>query len=323
MSDSLDNYIKNKCSEEDLASVIDMFVSPEKRNELEQKMLPHWESENGEDTNIDLQPTLYKIHYNLNTTEGRNRKGRAIRFLTRIAAVLFIPMSIALGYQIYKKTNAGRLTQTITTPLAARTSFELPDGSKVWLNSGSSVSFSSDFGQQARQVSLSGQAYFDVKKAHVPFEVKTSGFTVKVLGTAFDVLAYPNEESAVTLERGKVSISTIGGSDGELRPGQRAIINGASNQITTSEVNSQNFVSWKDDRLIFVDEPLYKVANCLERWYNLKIDIQDEAIKNLKINGTIEYESINEVIDLLSIAGRIDYTFDKDNRHLVLKAKKS
>jgi Fe2+-dicitrate sensor, membrane component len=321
MKNSLDKYLKNECTEEDLASVVDMFVAPEKKEELEQDMLEHWKREDSDVAEIDLRPTLYKIHYELNTKERQNRKGKVIRFLTRVAAVLFIPMTIALGYQYYNESSVAKPAQTVTTPLAARTSFELPDGSKVWLNAGSSLSFSSDFGKKSRSISLRGQAYFDVKKDKIPFEVETNKFTVKVLGTAFDVLAYPGEEAAVTLERGKVAISTKTGAGEELRPGQRAVIDQASSQITKNDVNSQNFVSWKDNRLIFVDEPLFKVASCLERWYNLKIDINDESIKNLKINGTIEYESINEVIDLLSIAGRINYTFDKDSRHLVLKAK--
>jgi len=321
MSDSLNRYLKNNCSEEDLVSVIDQFVSPEKQNELEQKMHSHWASVSEERTNADLQSTLYKIHYEINTSEEKKRTSKIIRFLTRIAAILFIPMALALGYQYYNNPNIGTLTQTITTPLAARTSFELPDGSKVWLNAGSTVSFASDFGKKARTISLNGQAYFDVRKDKIPFEVKAKSFNVKVLGTAFDVFAYPDEEAAVTLERGKVEISTNAGTGSELHPGQRAVIDKTTKQITTNEVDSKNFVSWKDNRLIFNDEPLFKVATCLERWYNLKIDIRDESIKNMKINGTIEYESINEVIDLLSIAGRIDYTFDKDKRHLILKAK--
>ncbi len=321
MSDSLDKYIKNECSETDLVSVVDLFVSPEKQEELEVKMQEHWNENREEKTEANLKSALYKIHYEINTSEVKAGKVKFFQLLTRIAAVLFIPMALALGYQFYNKPQSGTLTQTIATPLAARTSFELPDGSKVWLNAGSTVSFASDFGHKSRSILLSGQAYFDVKKDKMPFEVETKKFKVKVLGTAFDVLAYPGEEAAVTLERGKVAISTNTGTGDELRPGQRAVIDQTSNQITKNDVNSQNFVSWKDNRLIFNDEPLFKVAACLERWYNLQIDIRDESIKNMKINGTIEYESINEVIDLLSIAGRIDYTFDKNNRHLVLKAK--
>lgn len=321
MSDSLNRYLKNNCSEEDLTSVIDLFVSPEKQDDLEQKMGSHWASASEEQTDADLQSTLYKIHYEINTTEEKKGTSKIIRFLTKIAAIMFIPMALALGYQFYNNPNIGTLTQTITTPLAARTSFELPDGSKVWLNAGSTVSFASDFGKKSRIISLNGQAYFDVRKDKIPFEVKAKNFNVKVLGTAFDVFAYAEEEAAVTLERGKVEISTIAGTGSELHPGQRAVINSTTKQITTSDVDSKSFVSWKDNRLIFIEEPLFKVATCLERWYNLKIDIRDESIKNMKINGTIEYESINEVIDLLSIAGRIDYTFDKDKRHLILKAK--
>jgi transmembrane sensor len=321
MGDFFNRYLRNKCSIEDLPLVIKLFTSRDKQKQLEERMKEHWDEKDERISTPDLDSALYKIHYQINTQEQKTIGFRWVRFITRTAAILSIPLALALGYQLYNKDQTIQLKQTISAPLASRTSFNLPDGSKVWLNAGSSLTFENNYGKESRHVLLSGQAYFDVKKDKIPFEVQTYRFNVRVFGTAFDVLAYPNEESAVTLEHGKVEVDTNTGFKAELHPGERADMNEDATRINTKMVDSRKFVSWKDNRLIFVDEPLQKVAACLERWYNLKIEIEDESIKNLKVNGTIEYESINEVLDLLSLAGRISYTFDKDNRQLKLKAK--
>ena len=230
-------------------------------------------------------------------------------------------MAFALFYQWRSFSSEGGFTQTVSTPLASRTSFTLPDGSQVWLNAGSTISFPNRFGKKSRVVRLTGQAYFDVKKETIPFSVETKNFSVKVLGTAFDVFAYPGENAEVTLERGKVQIETTTNVTTDLNPGQQATINKSDGQIEKRSIDSKAFVAWKDNRLTFENEPLEKVVLCLERWFNVTINIEDASIRNLKVNGTIEYESINEVLDLLQITAPINCTYDKDKQIFKIKAK--
>lgn len=322
MNDFFNRFLKNKCSKDDLESVIELFHSPEKAQFLDEKMHSHWDSIPNEEAYCDLDNTLYRIHYKISQSENENqRRFSLLGYLSRIAAVLFIPMLLISGYLLINKASKLAVQQTISTPLASRTTFELPDGSKIWLNSGPTISFPVKFDGKSREVKLTGQAYFDIVKNKNPFVVEANGFFIKVLGTAFDVSAYPGEDAVVTLERGKVNIGTATKHEASLLPGQQAIINKSEGTIEKHEVDSRSFVAWKENRLTFVDEPLEKVVACLERWYNLDIEIEEESIRNLKVNGVIEYESINEVLELLEITAPIRYTYDKTNHIFKLRAK--
>ena len=248
-----------------------------------------------------------------------SKKLRLIRYFSRVAAILILPVTIALGYMIIHNFSVENLVQTISSPLASRTSFDLPDGSKVWLNSGSTLSFPTHFTGRERIVKLNGQAYFDVKKDKIPFHVKTENFTVNVLGTAFDISAYQGEKASVTLVRGKVAIETPKGCETVLKPREQAFVKKGS--IQKRNVNPDLYISWKDNLLVFVDEPLEEVVSKLERWYNLDISIEDESIKKINVTGTFEYESISEILQLIEITNSIKYSYDKDKRTIILKHK--
>jgi len=322
MDDVLNRYRNNKCSEDDFHSAVDILLSSDKKPELENDMKKHW-NETTNDGNIPvLNGLLHKIHYRIRKKEENSTvKHRLINYFSRVAAVLIIPLTIAFGYLLYQNITGNRSIQTISAPFASRTSFDLPDGSKVWLNAGSSLSFPLKFSGWSRRVKLSGQAYFDVQKKKKPFLVETRGLTVKVLGTAFDVSAYPGENTSVTLVRGKVAINTASGKNAILAPGQQASMDIKDGELEKQIVNPETYISWKDNILIFNHEPLEQVVRKLERWYNLDITIADEAIKNINVTGTFKYESISEILQLLEITEPIKYTYNKNERTIILDHK--
>ncbi len=245
MKDFLKKYLANSCTENEFRSVLNLFTSPEKQRELEENMQEDWSTWCPQSEGTDLTPDLHKIHFEISRREHvRTGPKRLLVYLTRAAAVLFIPLSIAFLLQLQKKDPAPGIMQTISTPLASRTTFDLPDGSKVWLNSGSSVSFAADF-RGERKVNLKGEAFFDVKKGSSPFLVEASGFTVKVLGTAFNVMAYYNEQPAVTLERGKILLQSVSGQQMDLQPGQQAIID-TLNQLVPIQIIPVKTLERKD-----------------------------------------------------------------------------
>jgi len=321
MSDFFNRYLSNKSSEEDFERFLDVLLSDTKEKELHERMVADWDNRPDNESATDLAPVLCTIHSRINQVEKSTSVNKlVIRYFSRIAAILIIPLTLALFYE-WSSLPDTMFMQTVTTPLASRTSLILPDGSKVWLNAGSAISFSNRFGKKSRVVRLTGEAYFDVQKDEIPFRVETKEFSVKVLGTAFDVFAYPGEDAEVTLERGKVQLETNANVKADLNPGQQAVISKSDGQIVKRDIDSKAFVSWKDSRLTFDDVPLEKVVLCLERWFNVEIAFKDASIRNLKVNGCIEYESILEVLDLLKITAPIDYTYDKDNQIFRLKAK--
>lgn len=322
MNDFFDRYLNNKSSEGDFNHFLDLFLKAEKGGELEKRMYLDWKSRPEADAVPDLTPVLHGIHYKINKTEKKtSEKKSVVWYLPRIAAILIVPLALALFYQWGLSSSELKFAQTVTTPLASRTSFDLPDGSKVWLNAGSTISFPNHFGKNARVVRLVGQAYFDVKKDNIPFRVETKDFSVKVQGTAFDVFAYPDENAEVTLEQGKVQVETNTKAMVDLTPGQQVVIDKSDGRIEKRDIDSKAFVSWKDNRLTFVEEPLGKVVLCLERWFNVAIDIEGDAVKDIKVNGTIEYETITEVLNLLQITAPINYTYDKDKQIFKIRSK--
>lgn len=321
MSDFFSRYLSNRSSEEDFNNFLGLFSSKLKEEELHDRILSDWNNRIDNETTTDLSPVLCNIHSQINQAEKSNSvKNNIIRYLTRIAAILIIPLAFGLFFE-WSSLSDPLFTQTVSTPLASRTSLILPDGSIVWLNAGSTISFPNRFGKKNRVIKLVGQAYFDVKKDEIPFRVETKKFSVKVLGTAFDVFAYPGENAEVTLERGKVQLETITNGKADLNPGQQVIINESNGQIVKREIDTKAFVSWKDSRLTFDELPLERVVFCLERWFNVNISIENASLKNLKVNGHIEYENIIEVLDLLKLTAPINYTYDKENHLFRIEAK--
>lgn len=316
MKNFLKKYLANNCTENEFRSVLNLFTSPEKQKELEENMQEDWSSRRPQSDGPDLTPDLHKIHFEISRREHvRTGPKRLLVYLTRAAAVLFIPLAIAFLLQLQKKVPAPGIMQTISTPLASRTTFDLPDGSKVWLNSGSSVSFPADFSGE-RKVNLKGEAFFDVKKGSSPFLVEASGFTVKVLGTAFNVMAYHNEQPAVTLERGKILLQSVSGQQMDLQPGQQAIIDTLNHSVRKRNVEARLYSSWTQNQMIFQNEELGEVINRLERWYNVDIQVKDPGLLRTPLTATIEYESIWEVMELMNLTLPISFEYDKNTRKL-------
>jgi ferric-dicitrate binding protein FerR (iron transport regulator) len=322
MKDYLHRYFKNECNDQDLDSVVELMLSPEKEEERNELMQKRWNENSDKGSVPNFTNVLYRIHYLINQTEkSEPKRVNFYQYFSRVAAILLLPLIIALGYQLFNNENKNGSFQTITTPLASHTSFDLPDGSKVWLNAGSTITFPASFSSKQRLVKLTGQAYFDVKKDKIPFCVETEKFNIKVLGTAFDVLAYSGEDALVTLERGKVSLETASENGAVLSPGEQAVIEKGSSQIEKRKVETNKFVAWKDNRLIFTDESFESVCLKLHRWFNVEISINDEAIKKIPVTGVIEYESISEVMQLLEICAPVKCTYNKNERKIIIKKR--
>jgi transmembrane sensor len=210
--------------------------------------------------------------------------------------------------------------QKVITPHGAKTNFQLPDGSIVWLNSGSELSFPSQF-DDTRPVTLTGEAFFEVEKSANPFIVSTIYGEVEVQGTSFDVKAFPGENFQATLEEGAI-IARGKNIDKEvaLRPGQQVNLSGK--KLVVSEVQTELFTSWKEGKLIFRDEDLPLVAKRLERWYNVTIELaEDSRLTSIRYNGTIEMESFSEVLQLLKLTAPIDYTYNEKTRIIKIMYK--
>jgi ferric-dicitrate binding protein FerR (iron transport regulator) len=201
---------------------------------------------------------------------------------------------------------------TVSTNNGQNSKVLLPDSSVVWINSGTTLSYNTNFAVSDRTVILTGQAFFQIaKNEQIPLTVKCNELNVKVLGTRFDVSAYPEERNiSIVLESGSVELlDTKDKTFAQmLNPGEKAEYNIERNELSISVVDSYNYTSWKDGILIFRDEPMENVFAKLERWYNIDIEVKNEKVNQLIFNATIVNESMGEIFDLIKFSCAISYT---------------
>ncbi len=201
----------------------------------------------------------------------------------------------------------------IEVPWGSRTKTYLPDGTLVWLNAGSKISYSQEFGMNEREVCLNGEGYFVVNRNEkLPFIVKTPELQVKVLGTKFNFQNYPGDkEATVSLIEGKVlAINQIHKEDGRLMAtDQRIFLNKRNGEMHLDKVNAKNTAEWTNGYLFFDEELLPDIVKELERSYDVKIILTHPDLEQLRFYGSfIRKElSIDEVLETLSSTGKMKY----------------
>lgn len=321
-------YIHSVLNPEEFSRISDFLINKKNDSVISKLMRPFWEMSIQE--NIDQEkpnPELKeKILFSMQQEENKalERKIKLLDFRLRIAALLVVGLiigSIFIFRQAYHDPYISKL-QTISTPYGAKTNFKLPDGSSVWLNSGSTLSFQSRFGMN-RLVRLNGEASFEVRKNSKPFIVLTKFGEVKVKGTIFNVKAFSDENFQTTLVRGAVLVkNTAENEEISLKPGQQAELH--DKELIVKEVETDLFDSWKYGKLIFRNEYLPVVAKRLERWYNVKIELSnDKRLSEISYTGTLEMETFSEVLQLLKITAPIDYTYDEKSRVIKITYRKT
>lgn len=289
-------------------------------------MKPLWRKEiEKTDLSMKTNPALYTRIQEAISQDKQKIASRKINIYSwglRIAAVLVVALLVS-NIIFFKKFTENQFTgtvQNITIPYGAKTRMTLPDGSLVWINSGSTLSYSTQF-KENRPVTLVGEAYFEVKKNDKPFIVSTQYGDVEVKGTSFNVKAYIEDNSfEATLEEGVVDFK-VKDSDNRvtLKPGEQIVK--TTKGFTIKQVETKYFTSWKNGKLLFHREPFPSFIKKLERWYNVKIEYSDSELDQLRYTGTIEMESISEVMEMVSRAAPVSYNFNNTTRIFTIKAK--
>ena len=249
------------------------------------------------------------------------------QFIYRVASVAAafiagIVLTVLFSEVNESFTDQSAQIQNITVPYGARTSTTLPDGSTVWLNAGTTLSFPAGFGE-SRPVTLNGEAFFEVVENSRPFIVKTVYGEVEVKGTSFNVKAYENENLQATLVEGSVVMrDNATKKEVALRPGQHAELRNQT--ITVKNVDTELYTSWTDGKIIFRKAYMPEVAKRLERWYNVKIVLDDDPrLKEIWYSGTLEMESFSEVLELLKVTAPVDYSYNEKERKITIRYRQN
>jgi transmembrane sensor len=280
---------------------------------------------------------------------------------TSAAAVILLLIGICSGLffeiNIQKRNQIPDGYTYVFSPRGQRTRVILPDQTKVWLNSESSLRYPINYNQKNREVLIKGEAFFEVHKNPLkPFLVYANEIKVKVYGTSFNIKAFPNEKNIeTTLIEGKLSITTQGknGKAGEeifLKPNEKCIYNrslaikldvptnvispkavikdsktpSVKNEpaiIVSSNINPEEEVNWKNGKLIFKEETFGELAIKLERWYDMKIHFTDDKIKNYKFTGAFDKETINQAFEALRLSSQQSFKYEISFRDIYLDTK--
>lgn len=182
----------------------------------------------------------------------------------------------------------------------------LSDGTQVWLNAETELQYPVTFQGEKREVILTGEAYFEVAKDTVhPFIVKTGNINIRVLGTSFNIKAYQDEEQQMTLLEGKVRVSA-GGQEKTVWPNEQLTLRNGNFEVR--KVETAGFIAWKEQRFVFIDEPLEGVLRKLERWYDISFFIQNTSVRKFRFTGNLpKYENLNEILKKLELTTRIRF----------------
>ncbi|MEN0052167.1 MAG: FecR domain-containing protein [Mucilaginibacter sp.] len=203
------------------------------------------------------------------------------------------------------------LINMLTTPNGGQYKLTLPDGSKVWLNAASSIQYPTKFTGSRREVTLQGEAYFEVaKNARMPFTVKLNTMNVEVLGTHFNIMAYNDEPSIkTTLLEGSVRLSNAEGQQ-MLKPGQEGILTNNTTRFVIREANTEQALAWKNGQFIFENENIASISRKLTRWYDVSVT-DSRKTKDLTYTGSIsKYKNVSEVLKMLELTGTLHFRIE-------------
>ena len=222
---------------------------------------------------------------------------------------IWLDSNRVLRYRAKEKAIEGVRENRLEIPVGGEYRLTLSDGTRVWLNAASSLTYPEIFQDRERVVELTGEAFFEVKPdTALPFIVKTQGMRVKVLGTTFNVKAYPDElKLYTTLVEGKVEVFSDYLHRGVmLYPGEQAVSD--SSEIQKRQVNVQPYISWKEGKFVFINAPLGEICKQIARWYDVEIQFADNEIGKVCFTGAIlKFRPLEDLLDMIEVTSRVQY----------------
>lgn len=269
-----------------------------------------------------LNDTVWELAERTITPLRKHAKRHFHEIFSRVAAILIIPVILYTAYIQFFKIEPERLPAvhqlvTVNSQPGTITKLTLPDGSIVWLNSGSSVSYPNIFSGGTREVSLTGEAYFEVvKNNQVPMVVQAGDMHLKVYGTTFNVNAFSSDPFVkVTLVEGSVSLSSPAGKlNGEeeffIEPGQTVTFYEDSKKLIVQNEDPFYHTAWKDGILVFRNTPFETVLKQLSRKFGVDIELKDQILAAIPMDARFKNESLHEILRLLSASTPFTYYYE-------------
>lgn len=274
-------------------------------------------------------------------TAGESNTNKRTKIITpffwkSVVAAAAIVVFVLVGVKKFASTENIQQLNIVSTKKGSKSNLVLPDGTRVSLNADSKITYNENFGNKKREIYLEGEAYFDVaKNARAPLVIHTRVLDVKVLGTTFNVRAYPNENTTETaLFRGSVQIIVKSNREQVfmMQPNQKMVVQNDFDSVSKAPAEGslqkdaflpnisltkikQNGkdslpeeVQWTNNRLVFENRRLEEVALQISRWYDVEVVIEEDSLKDNKYSGIFKGLGVDQVMESLSAAGGFHYT---------------
>lgn len=305
METKIKKYLEGKASRTEILSLITWLENEENQTEFI-RIKSEWKANPAEqdlspETLVELDKFKSRI---LNERAGEIRKLNFIQRFYKYAAVLLLFVTVGSIY-LYIFGKSGKQAIFYNTIIAENGQISkamLPDSTVIWLNSGSSLKYSNQFGAGNRNVELSGQAYFEVtRNKNLPFVVSCNEINVKVLGTRFTTEAYPDSrEISVVLVKGVVELASSKSNKAfaQLAPNERMVYYKQDNRFKINQVIAEKYISWREGIIHIYDQPLKEVIVKLQKRYNQQI-ILEKGLEDYKVTFSIRNEDFNDVLKML------------------------
>lgn len=315
LSKNLEKIKSEGLTEKERKELLAVFHESDLEYDLKKQLLNQLENFQDEPAENEDSHAMFDRLWNRVKAEKKRSGIRKVnfRFVYWAAAILLIGIVIGnvfnsdfikpseTAYYI-SKASKGSVAETV-----------LPDGTVIFLNAGSEVKYLATQGKKIREVFLEGEAWFKVKKSkEIPFVVHTSYYDVRVMGTEFNVKAYSEEAEVITtLEEGSIEIVSTDqlklAKNVLLKPGEQLVYNKTRKELHVSQVTTQIYSAWKENKLVFINMSLSELVKLLERKYGVEIKVLDESLLNYHYDGSFKNETIIEVLNILQKTLPINY----------------
>ncbi len=308
----LDRYLKGEASRQEERWFDDFFESY-------QKSETSWSSFESERTRLEI---FSKVRQRIRQASFENHRAKSLwPAWLKVAAMLLVALGMSWFIIGYRSSRHEPTMITQVTTRGQKATLVLPDGTNVRLNAESTLIYPEEFEKNRREVTLSGEGFFEVaKNPDKPFVVRATDFSTQVLGTAFNVSAYRETEHTVTVREGKVQVMWKEDTTASVivHANEQAVL--SSEGLFKKQVDIHRYISWKDGVIYLDHTSLEEMAQVLERWYDVKIIFEHPGLKKCTISGKFSNDQLINILKSVRFIKKIDFTF-KDKQTIVLRGK--
>lgn len=314
----LDRFMRGMTSPEEEKRLLEWFRGAHSKEEMLAFYKRKWEEVSGRELSAEVQGRMFHaVKTRMRAAEEASKEVKVIsrksvfRRWWSYAAVVVVCVSLGIGSHLLTRhlSREALKEYVVSADKGQRASLILPDGTKVWLNSDTRIIYDTEYGHKDRLVNLSGEAYFEVAKDQKNrFIVRTGGMEVEALGTVFNIKAYnEDKEWIATLFEGSIR-AKAGNQTATLSPDQHVRFDKESERLKVERLENSSYARmWRENELAFRGETLGNIAVLLNRMYNVHIEFKSEKIKHYRFSGVIKNNSLENIIEIISLTAPILY----------------